>query len=104
MLYEKLKDGTVTMMQVPYKAFNHIDFQWATDAKELLYDSIIKAMNGASVKAQPAAKEFPHKKSFEEKETAALNYAKLLESAPNDVSLQLNEVNNFVGRNLFAQF
>ncbi|KAG8230454.1 hypothetical protein J437_LFUL009942 [Ladona fulva] len=35
------------MLPVPHLQFNHLDFLWATDVKELLYDKILSLMNGA---------------------------------------------------------
>jgi len=29
---------------VPYKKFNHLDFMWAKDVKELLYNKILNLM------------------------------------------------------------
>jgi hypothetical protein len=42
-LYSKLPN-VVGMNQVPLDTFNHVDFQWAKDAKTLLYNDLIKFM------------------------------------------------------------
>jgi hypothetical protein len=42
-LYSKLPN-VVGKNKVPMDTFNHADFQWAKDAKTLLYDDVIKFM------------------------------------------------------------
>lgn len=41
-LHEEL--GAGVKMLVPHPLFNHIDFMWAIDAKELLYDRVLDLM------------------------------------------------------------
>lgn len=41
--------GASTKMLVPLPLFNHLDFIWGIDAKELLFDGVIKIMRSIRV-------------------------------------------------------
>jgi hypothetical protein len=62
LLYEKLKHGSVKLVKVPWKAFNHVDFLWAIDAKKYVFDPVIDALNAASQLAQATGNELPSMK------------------------------------------
>jgi hypothetical protein len=42
-LASKLK-GEVELIRVPFPKFNHIDFMWAKDVYELVYESVINSL------------------------------------------------------------
>lgn len=44
----KRLQNVVTFEAVPYDSFNHLDFLWAINAKELLFDRIIQIMSNYS--------------------------------------------------------
>lgn len=104
-LREKLKNGTVSMLQVPLKNFNHLDFMWANEAKKYVYEPIIVALNAASEKARQAAKEHLTRENLEHgwqlaseksslaKDFAAKNYVKHFQPAVNHMISRLNQVN-----------
>jgi hypothetical protein len=46
-------------MPVSWKLFNHVDFQYAIDAKKYVYDDVISALNAASETAQISGSEIP---------------------------------------------
>lgn len=86
------------MMKVGWKAFNHIDFLYAIDAKKYVYDPVIDALNAASDMVQFTGNELPsmanpvkkwHKKSSQEKK---MKNAYHFESAPNEISGRQKQV------------
>ncbi|XP_059483958.1 uncharacterized protein LOC132201649 [Neocloeon triangulifer] len=55
--YAKLKGGTVKLLQVPLKTFNHLDFMWANEAKKYVYDPVILALKKGTLMAKEKAEE-----------------------------------------------
>jgi len=51
-LVEKLKSSNVSLLQVPLKSFNHLDFMWANEAKKYVYDLVLSAMKKGSEQAK----------------------------------------------------
>jgi hypothetical protein len=97
-LREKFKN--VSMLQVPLKSFNHLDFMWAIEAKKYVYEPIIAAMKTASEKAQQAAKENLTREKFnqswqlatEKSSQAKVIATKKFDPAVNYLIGQLNQV------------
>jgi hypothetical protein len=50
-LFGKLKNP-IGLFQVPLKTFNHLDYLWAKDARQLVYEKVLELMRKSSKQVQ----------------------------------------------------